>query len=895
MDVVIVESPSKAKTINKYLGKNYTVLASYGHVRDLPSKDGSVLPDEDFAMAWDADAKSKQRLNDIAKAVKGADKLILATDPDREGEAISWHVLEVLKKKKVLGDKPVERVVFNAITKRAVLAAMDAPRELDTQLVDAYLARRALDYLVGFTLSPVLWRKLPGSKSAGRVQSVALRLICDREFEIEAFVPREYWTVEADMTTGGGDKFVGRLVSHNGKKLDKFDLADEKAAEPIRARIAVEPFSVQSVESKPARRNPPAPFTTSTMQQEASRKLGFSASRTMQVAQRLYEGFEIDGETTGLITYMRTDGVMIAEEAIAQSRTVITNEFGEAYLPDKAREYKTKAKNAQEAHEAIRPTDLSRLPKHVTKLLDQDQARLYELIWNRTLASQMESVRLERTTIEMSSEDKTLGLRTTGSVVMFDGFLKLYQEGTDEPEDGDDNNRLPKVSSGDRLGVAQARADQHHTEPPPRFSEASLVKRMEELGIGRPSTYASILGVLRDRGYVEMDKNRFIPDDKGRLVTAFLKSYFTRYVEFDFTADLEEKLDKVSNGELQWKEVLREFWEGFTQAVEGTTDLRITQVLDTLNEELEQHVFPEKEDGSPRRGCPSCEGGELSLKVGRFGAFVGCSNYPECKFTRQLTKGMDGNGTAGDKILGQHPETGLDVVMKNGRFGPYIHMDAVEEDEKPKRAGIPKTWALDDVDLEKALQLLSLPRDVGEHPEDGAMITAGLGRFGPFVLHNGVYANLDSPDEVFSVGLNRAIAAIAEKKANPGRRQVAKPLKELGEHPELGGPINVMNGRFGPYVKHDKINATLPRGKQPEDVTLEEAVQMIAEKAAKGPSKKKTAKKKVAKKKVAKKKVAKKKVAKKKTAKKKAAKKKAAPKKAAASKAEDDETSGAAE
>jgi len=889
MDVVIVESPSKAKTINKYLGKNFIVLASYGHVRDLPSKDGSVLPDEDFSMAWATDAKSQKRLNDIAKAVKGADKVILATDPDREGEAISWHVLEVLKEKKVLGDKPVERVVFNAITKRSVLAAMDNPRDLDKQLIDAYLARRALDYLVGFTLSPVLWRKLPGSRSAGRVQSVALRLICDREFEIEAFTPREYWTVEADMKTGQGDKFVARLVSHNGKRVEKFDLSEEKLAEPVRARIAVEPFSVQSVESKPARRNPPAPFTTSTIQQEASRKLGFSVSRTMQVAQRLYEGFEIDGETTGLITYMRTDGVQIAEEAVAQSRTVITNEFGEAYLPDRAREYKTKAKNAQEAHEAIRPTDLARLPKHVVSLLDQDQARLYELIWNRTIASQMESVRLERTTIEMTCEDKTLGLRATGSVVIFDGFLKLYQEGTDEPDDGDDARRLPKVAAGDRLGVSDARADQHFTEPPPRFSEASLVKRMEELSIGRPSTYASILAVLQDRGYVQLDKKRFIPDDKGRLVTAFLESYFTRYVEFDFTADLEEKLDKVSAGELNWKDVLREFWEGFSTAVEGTADLRITQVLDRLNEVLEQHVFPEKEDGSPRRGCPSCEKGELSLKVGRFGAFVGCSNYPECKFTRQLTKGMDGEGPTGDKVLGQHPDTGLDVELKNGRFGPYIHMDAVEEDEKPKRAGIPKTWVLDEVDLEKALQLLALPRDVGEHPEDGKMITAGLGRFGPFVLHDGVYANLDSPDEVFTVGLNRAVSAIAEKKANPGRRQVAKPLKELGEHPELGGPVNVMNGRYGPYVKHDKINATLPRGKKPEDVTMEDAVQMIAEKAAKGPSKKKKA----AKKKVAKKKTTKKKVAKKKTAKKKTAKKKAA-KKTSAKKA-DTETTGSAD
>ena len=882
MDVVIVESPSKAKTINKYLGKDYTVLASYGHVRDLPSKDGSVLPDEDFAMAWDADAKSQKRLNDIASAVKGADKLILATDPDREGEAISWHVLEVLKKKKALGDKPVERVVFNAITKRSVLAAMENPRELDHQLIDAYLARRALDYLVGFTLSPVLWRKLPGSRSAGRVQSVALRLICERELEIEAFKAREYWTVEADMKTGKNDKFTARLVSHKGTKLEKFDLNTEKSAEAVRARVEVEPFSVHTVESKPARRNPPAPFTTSTLQQEASRKLGFSASRTMQVAQRLYEGIDIDGETTGLITYMRTDGVQIAEEAIAQCRTVITNEFGEAYLPEKAREYNTKAKNAQEAHEAIRPTDLARLPKHVVALLNQDEARLYELVWNRTTASQMESVRLERTTIEMLSDDKTLGLRATGSVVLFDGFLKLYQEGQDDPSDEDEGGRLPKVTAGDRLGVTEARADQHFTEPPPRFSEASLVKRMEELGIGRPSTYASVLAVLRDRGYVTMDKNRFIPDDKGRLVTAFLESFFTQYVEYGFTADLEEKLDKVSAGELHWKDVLREFWDGFTAHVEGTADLRISQVLDRLNEVLEPHVFPEREDGTPRRSCPSCDGGELSLKVGRFGAFVGCSNYPECKFTRQLTKGMDGDAPSGDRVLGQHPETGLDVELKNGRFGPYIHMDAVEEDEKPKRAGIPKTWALDEVDLEKALQLLSLPREVGEHPEDGAMITAGLGRFGPFVLHNGVYANLDSPDEVFTVGINRAVAAIAEKKANPGRRQVAKPLKELGEHPELGGPVNVMNGRFGPYVKHDKINATLPRGSKPEDVTMEEAVQLIAERAAKGPSKKKAAtKKKTAAKKKA---PAKKKAAKKKTTTKKAATKKAATKKKAAAK-----------
>ncbi|MDX5366565.1 MAG: type I DNA topoisomerase, partial [Alphaproteobacteria bacterium] len=559
MDVVIVESPAKAKTINKYLGKGYKVLASYGHVRDLPSKDGSVLPDDDFAMAWDVDAKSQKRLNEIAAAVKGADRLILATDPDREGEAISWHVLEVLNKKKALKDIEVQRVVFNAITKKSVTEAMQQPRGLDKELIDAYLARRALDYLVGFTLSPVLWRKLPGSRSAGRVQSVALRLICDRELEIEAFRSQEYWTVETDMKTGAGDSFAARLVSLDGKKLGKFDIPDQKTADDVVARIKASRFSVVSVESKPARRNPNPPFTTSTLQQEASRKLGFSASRTMQVAQRLYEGVDIDGETTGLITYMRTDGVQIAPEAIAQARTVINNEFGEAYLPDSARVYTSKAKNAQEAHEAIRPTDLARLPKHVAARLDDDQRRLYELVWNRTVASQMESVQLERTTIEMEANDAPIGLRATGSVIVFDGFLRLYQEGRDEPDDAEEGNRLPKVTRGDKLGTEKIRPEQHFTEPPPRFTEATLVKRMEELGIGRPSTYASTLQTLRDRDYVRMDQKRFVPQDKGRLVTAFLENFFSRYVEYDFTAALEEKLDKVSAGELDWKELLREF------------------------------------------------------------------------------------------------------------------------------------------------------------------------------------------------------------------------------------------------------------------------------------------------------------------------------------------------
>ena len=874
MDVVIVESPAKAKTINKYLGKGYKVLASYGHVRDLPSKDGSVLPDQDFTMAWDVDAKSQKRLNEIAAAVKGADRLILATDPDREGEAISWHVLEVLNKKKVLKDVEVQRVVFNAITKQSVTEAMTHPRGLDKELIDAYLARRALDYLVGFTLSPVLWRKLPGSRSAGRVQSVALRLICDRELEIEAFRAREYWTVEADMKTGANAAFVARLVTVDGKKLDKFDIPNEKSAREIEARIKASRYSVKSVESKPARRHPNPPFTTSTLQQEASRKLGFSASRTMQVAQRLYEGVEIDGETTGLITYMRTDGVQIAPEAIAQARTVINNEFGEAYLPDAPRVYNTKAKNAQEAHEAIRPTDLARLPRQVAGRLDDDQRRLYELVWNRTVASQMESVQLERTTIEIEADDAPIGLRATGSVIVFDGFLRLYQEGRDEPEEGEDGGRLPKVARGDKLGLDKVRPEQHFTEPPPRFTEATLVKRMEELGIGRPSTYASTLQTLRDRDYVHMDKNRFVPHDKGRLVTAFLENFFTRYVEYDFTAELEEKLDKVSAGEMDWKDLLREFWKEFTVAVAEALELRITEVLDRLNEVLAPHVFPEKEDGTDPRNCPSCADGRLSLKVGRYGAFVGCSNYPECRFTRQLTVGADGEEQSGDRVLGVDPETNAEISLKTGRFGPYVERAPLEPDDKPKRSGLPAKMSAADVDLEKALRLLTLPREIGLHPETGKKITAGLGRFGPFVLHDGTYANLKDPEELFDIGLNRAIAVLAEKIARAEER-AGKVLKELGEHPETGKPVQIREGKYGPYVKHASTNATLPKSGDPMAVTLEEALALIAEREAKS-GKKKPAKKAAAKK------SGEAKPAKKPAAKKTAAKKKPAAKKPAA-------------
>jgi len=889
MNVVIVESPAKAKSINKYLGPGFTVLASYGHVRDLPSKDGSVDPEQDFAMKWEADAKSAKRLNEIASAVKGADKLILATDPDREGEAISWHVLEVLKKKNALKGIPVERVVFNAITKKNVLEAMDHPRGLDEELIDAYLARRALDYLVGFTLSPVLWRKLPGSRSAGRVQSVALRIICDRELEIEKFNPQEYWSVEAVLKNAGADTVNARLFALDGKKLDKFALANEADAKAAVAAIEAGDISVASVEAKPSRRNPPPPFTTSTLQQEAARKLGFTAKSTMGTAQRLYEGVDTGGETGGLITYMRTDGVDIIPEAISDIRNVISSEHGRDYVPGSPRAYKTKAKNAQEAHEAIRPTDPTRLPKDVARYLSEDQAKLYDLIWKRTVASQMESARLEQTAVDMVTGDGKATLRATGQVVLFDGFLKLYQEGRDDEEDEESSNRLPKLTAGDALNLEKVTPNQHFTQPPPRFTEASLVKKLEELGIGRPSTYASTLSVLRDRQYVRMDRNRFMPEDKGRLVTAFLESFFARYVQYDFTANLEDQLDQISAGKLEWKVFLREFWTHFTGKVEEIQDLRITHVLDALNEMLGPHVFPPKEDGSEPRKCPTCEDGQLSLKVGRYGAFVGCSNYPDCNFTRQLAQSdADAVNEQGPKVLGYDPDTGEEITLRSGRFGPYVQLGEAPKGEKPKRSSIPRTYAIEDVDIDLALKLLSLPRLVGHHPEDGEEIRAGIGRYGPFVLHNKKYANLEGPEEVFTVGLNRAVTVLAEKKTRGrGGKTI---LKELGNHPALEAPMQVMDGRYGAYVTCNKINATLPRGMNPEDVTVEQAVELIDAKAAKGPNKKKATKKKAAKKKTAKKKVAKKK---KKTAKKKATKKKAAKK--PAKKAEDASPDQAAE
>jgi len=837
MNIVIVESPAKAKTINKYLGPSYEVLASFGHVRDLPAKNGSVDPEANFQMIWEIDPKAAGRLNDIAKALKGADRLILATDPDREGEAISWHVLEVLKEKRAIKDHKIERVVFNAITKQAVSEAMKSPRQIDGALVDAYMARRALDYLVGFTLSPVLWRKLPGARSAGRVQSVALRLVCDRELEIEKFVPREYWSLIATLTTPRGDAFEARLVGADGKKIQRLDIGSGAEAEALKSAIEAAQFTVSTVEAKPARRNPQAPFTTSTLQQEASRKLGFAPAHTMRIAQRLYEGIDIGGETTGLITYMRTDGVQIDNSAIVQAREVIGEDYGKAYVPEAPRQYQTKAKNAQEAHEAIRPTDLSRRPAALRDRLDSDQARLYELVWIRTIASQMESAELERTTVDIAAKagSRLLELRATGQVIKFDGFLALYQEGRDDDSEDEDSRRLPAMSAGEALQRKELAVTQHFTEPAPRFSEASLVKRMEELGIGRPSTYASILQVLKDRGYVKLEKKRLHGEDKGRVVVAFLENFFARYVQYDFTADLEEQLDRISNNEISWQQVLRDFWVGFIGAVNEIKDLRVTQVLDALDDMLGPHIYAPREDGGDPRQCPSCGNGKLNLKAGKFGAFVGCSNYPECRYTRPLA--ADGEASA-DRILGQDPVTGRDVVVKAGRFGPYIQLGEPKdyaEGEKPKRAGIPKTMSPGDIEFELALKLLSLPREIGKHPETGEPITAGLGRFGPFVRHEKTYASLEAGDEVFDIGLNRAVTLIAEKiaKGPSGRRFGADPGKPLGDHPTLGG-VAVKGGRYGAYVTAGGVNATIPSDKTQDGITLAEAIALIDERVAKG-------------------------------------------------------------
>ncbi len=845
--LVVVESPAKAKTINKYLGRDYHVLASYGHVRDLPAKDGSVDPERDFKMEWLVDPQSAKRVNEIARALEGADRLILATDPDREGEAISWHVLEILNEKGLLKGKEIERVVFNAITPAAIREAMKNPRDIDQHLVEAYLARRALDYLVGFTLSPVLWRKLPGAKSAGRVQSVALRLVAERELEIESFVPQEYWSVEGAMKTERDEAFAARLVAIDGRKLEKLAIRTGDEANAIVEAVRGASFAVRSVESRPAKRNPAAPFTTSTLQQEASRKLGFSSRQTMQVAQKLYEGVDIGGETVGLITYMRTDAVNMAPEGIAAARAQIEQAFGERYLSSSPRVYKTKAKNAQEAHEAIRPTDASRTPESLKPYLTKEQFLLYDLIWKRTLASQMASADFERTTAELvaaGSDGHEYVFRATGQVLKFDGFLKLYREGTDDEENGsDDSRRLPVLHVGESVEAEKIDARQHFTEPPPRYTEASLIKKLEELGIGRPSTYTAILSTLRDREYVRMEKKRLVPEDRGRLVTAFLESFFPRYVQYDFTASLEEKLDRVAAGEENWKHLLREFWTEFRETVEKTANLRVSEVLDALNDLLGPHIFPKGPDGKPDRTCPACGTGTLSLKVGKFGAFVGCSNYPECNYTRPLGNGNGDEAAqaaaipAEGVLLGTDPETGLPVTRHQGRFGPYVQLGEAEKGskEKPKRVSIPKGVDPETVDLEYALKLLSLPREVGKHPETGKPILANIGRYGPYVQHERTYANLPSVEDVFTIGINHAVDLIAQKAAKSTRRE----LKSLGEHPD-GGEILVMDGRYGPYVKWKRSNATLPKDLAPEDVTLEQALELIAAKAG---AKKKSRKK----------------------------------------------------
>lgn len=866
MAVVVVESPAKAKTINKYLGSNYTVLASFGHVRDLPPKDGSVDPDADFAMKWEVASDSKKHIKAITDALASDDELILATDPDREGEAISWHLQETLAPK--LKKKKVSRVTFNAITQSAITEAMKHPREVDTALVEAYLARRALDYLVGFTLSPVLWRKLPGSRSAGRVQSVALRLICEREAEIEIFKAEEYWSIEALLTTKEGKSFTSRLALLDGKKIEKMTIGNEGDANAAVARIKGQNYTVKTIEKKQVRRNPYPPFITSTLQQEASRKLRFSATKTMRTAQKLYEGVDLGGETVGLITYMRTDGVTLSGEAIGQARKLIENKFGEKYLPESPRAYKSKVKNAQEAHEAIRPTDIFKTPDSVSEYLNEDEAKLYDLIWKRTVACQMESAVLDQVSVDIANADGKVVLHATGSIVAFDGFLKVYKE-EQEDEDKDaaeEERRLPPLKEGDTLKLDEVTPNQHFTQPPPRYTEASLVKKLEELGIGRPSTYASILQVLQDRDYVKLDQRRFIPESRGRIVTAFLLNFFKNYVEYNFTADLEEQLDQISAGDIAYKKVLRDFWTAFHAAVEGTADLKITDVINALEHDLQAILFPTGD-----RTCPQCKTGTINLKLGKFGAFVGCSNYPDCRYTRPVLTGGDSDGenaqeTQATRELGNDPKTGLPVTLRFGPYGPYVQLgpgatpkpapEPVEEKvedgkkkkkakkpaaEKPKRGPVPKNMSVDDVNLDIALKLLTLPREVGMHPETGEVIKAGIGRFGPFLVHQGKFKSIpaDDPDGVLTIGLNRAVDLLAQPSKGRGGGGFGT-IKELGNHPEDGNPVVVSKGRFGPYIKHGKTNVTVPKGNEPESITMEQAVEWLAAKKSGGGPKTKT-------------------------------------------------------
>ena len=857
MDVVVVESPAKAKAINKYLGSDYTVVASYGHVRDLPSKDGSVQPDDDFRMTWKIDPKAEKNLKAIQEAIKNADHLYLATDPDREGEAISWHVREILKEREALQGVNVKRVVFHEVTKRAVTEAISNPRELNQELIDAYLARRALDYLVGFSLSPILWRKLPGSRSAGRVQSVALRLICEREAEIEIFDPREYWSVNTILTTQAGIAVPARLTHLDGLKIGRFGLENEAAAQAAVKAIELQSFAVRSIDRKTITRSAAPPFTTSTMQQEASRKLGFGATRTMQVAQKLYEGADIGGETVGLITYMRTDNVNLGQEAIVSVRATIGQEYGHQYLPDNPKTYRNRSKNAQEAHEAIRPTDFGQTPTLLNQYLNSDERKLYELIWKRAVASQMKNALLEQVAVDITSSDRQITLRANGSVLKFDGFLKLYREGQDEnvSSSNDDNEyqaesdrNLPPMSNGEQLDRDVVKPEQHFTKPPPRYTEASLVSKMEELGIGRPSTYATIMQVLQDRNYVTLEQRRFKPHDRGRMVTAFLAEFFKRYVEYDFTADLENRLDDISNGDMNWQSLLGDFWQAFSAAIADTKELRITHVIDKLDAELGPHFFPSQEDGHDPRVCSACENGRLGLKLGRNGGFIGCSNYPDCNYTTTLTvfTGEEDEIAkfTGPKELGNDATTGLSLSLRKGPYGMYVQLGEAKKGSKhkPKRQSLLKGMTPSDIDTKLALALLSLPRQVGNHPESNDIIMAGVGRFGPYLKVGERYVKLGEDDDVLTIGLNRAVTVIAETPVRSNKNNTK--AKKIGDHPEDGKSIELREGRYGPYVKHGRINASLPKDVEPDSLTIETAVELLAARAeklgAKGSAKSKT-------------------------------------------------------
>ena len=821
MKLVIVESPAKAQTINKYLGNDYKVIASVGHIRDLPSKDGAVKPEENFKMSWEMNKDKDKVVKEIIGALKSADSLILATDPDREGEAISWHLKEILDHKKTTMGKPVERVVFNEITKSAVLEAMKTPRDINSELVEAYLARRALDHLIGFSISPILWRKLPGSRSAGRVQSVALKLICEREIEIEKFNIEEYWSISSIFSTVKEEKFSSRLTILNSHKLAKMDIKNEKEADLALQDIKKSKFNISKIELKRVKRNPLPPFTTSTLQQEASNKLGFSASRTMRVAQKLYEGINIGSETSGLITYMRTDGVQLSSQAIEELRNEITNRHGENYIPQKPRVYKSKAANAQEAHEAIRPTLISRDPESISQFLDSDQNKLYKLIWKRTISSQMQSAELDETAADIANQDETIIFRANGSQVIFPGFY-IYR-------DREDDRLLPKLIENEKVDLIDLKSEQHFTQPPPRYTDASLIKKMEELGIGRPSTYASILQVLVNRSYVEKEKGRHIPQERGRILTAFLNNFFGKYIEYDFTADLEKQLDKVSDGKLNYKNLLKEFWNGFKPHLNKMSELEREKILEALEKELAELFFPSDDikNGTPNRQCPTCSNGNLGLELGKYGAFLGCSNYPECKFTKQIASNQDENNDnenfipGNDGVLGIDPATGLNVLIKKGPYGIYLQLG---DEKKPKRTSIPRLVSAKDINLEKALAFLSLPRLIGQHPESGQDISAGIGRYGPYLKYDINFISLPADETVINLGLNHAVVLIAENSEKLG--------KVLGDHPDGSGKIFVKSGRFGPYVEHNKLRATLPKDITIEEINLDKAIELLIAKAA---------------------------------------------------------------